>query len=321
MEKISHLAVVQTTDIGEDVRIAEFAVVRASVKIGRNVIIHPHVVINSGVILHDGVEVFPGAVIGRELNGSAALARVSHFEKHVAIGANSSIGPHTIIYYGVEIGADTIIDGHCEIGYPTLLTEGQPLIIGQGSLIRSNSIFYGGSTFGCRLVTGHRVTVREKTIAGENLEVGTLCDIQGDCIIGDFVRFHSSVHVGKKSQIGNYVRLYPYVVLTNDPTPPSETLIGPVIEDYAIVATMSVILPGIIVGRHTLIGAHSLVSKNVPEGMVVGGVPAKILGAASNIKLRDGSGQPAYPWTAHFHRGYPKEIIKEWNKALGTQVT
>ena len=177
-------------------------------------------------------------------------------------------------------------------------------------MIRSHSIFYAGSTFGSRLMTGHRVTVREGTIAGENLQIGTLSDIQGDCVIGDYVRFHSNVHIGKESKIGNFVWIFPYVVLTNDPTPPSDNLIGPVIGDYAIIATMSVILPGIVVGSHALIGAHSLVSKDVPDGMVAYGVPAKSSGMASDIKLRDGSGKASYPWMGRFHRGYPKEIVK-----------
>ena len=55
------------------------------------------------------------------------------------------------------------------------------IIIGDNSLIRSKSIFYVGSTFGPKLLTGHRVTVREGVKAGKNLQIGTLTDIQGDC--------------------------------------------------------------------------------------------------------------------------------------------
>ncbi len=313
MATISSFAVVQTKDIGENVRIDEFAIVRDGVTIGQNVIIHPHVVINPGVILQDGVEVFPGAIIGKGLKAAEALRGMRQLDKRIVVGKNTSVGQYATVYYNVEIGSGTIIEGYSEIGYPTSLADGLSLTIGKDSLIRSHSVFYAGSTFGSGLVTGHRVTVRERTVAGENLQIGTLCDVQGDCTIGDYVRFHSNVHVGKKSKIGNFVWLYPYVVLTNDPTPPSENLIGVDVGDYAIVATMSVILPGIVIAQGSLIGAHSLVTKNVPEDMVVCGVPARILGAASRLKLKDGSGKPAYPWTTHFHRGYPKEIIKQWS--------
>jgi acetyltransferase-like isoleucine patch superfamily enzyme len=234
----------------------------------------------------------------------------------LSIGPYCTIGPNAVIFYDVEIGENSIIDSYCEIGYPTELAGGLPIVIGPDSKIRSHSVFYQGSTFGSRLVTGHRVTVREKTVAGENLQIGTLCDIQGDCVIGEYVRLHSNVHIGKKTKIGNFVWVFPYVVFTNDPTPPSENLIGSLVMDYASIATMSVVLPGIVIGSHALIGAHSLVSKDVPEGMLAVGVPAEIIGPTSEIKLKDGSGRPAYPWTNHFHRGYPKKIVSEWEKEL-----
>jgi hypothetical protein len=46
--------------------------------------------------------------------------------------------------------------------------------------------------------------------------------------------------------------------------------------------------------------------------MVVAGVPAQIIGEAKSIKLRDGSDEAAYPWTRHFHRGYPDDIVGAW---------
>lgn len=49
---------------------------------------------------------------------------------------------------------------------------------------------------------------------------------------------------------------------------------------------------------------------------VVGGVPAKRICDASDIKLKGTSGEPAYPWTNHFYRGYPKAVISGWIKDL-----
>ena len=91
--KISKLAVVETTDIGKNVLIDEFAIIRESVKIGDNVIIHSHVVINSGAVISDDVEVFPGAVIGKEVKRAESSPQTSDKEKPVFIGQNSSIGP------------------------------------------------------------------------------------------------------------------------------------------------------------------------------------------------------------------------------------
>jgi acyl-[acyl carrier protein]--UDP-N-acetylglucosamine O-acyltransferase len=234
---------------------------------------------------------------------------------NAVIGQNVSIGPFTIIHPNVQIGEGTRIGSHCEIGVENHLTGRRELVIGANSLIRSHSVFYSSSDFGDGLVTGHRVTVRERTNAGLNLQIGTLCDIQGHCEIGNFVRFHSNVHIGQKSKLGSFVWIFPYVVLTNDPHPPSSILIGCVVEDYAAIATMSVVMPGVRIGHHSLVGAHSLVARDVKPATVVAGRPATFICAADKIKLKDGTGRPAYPWTTHFKRGYPDSVIASWEDA------
>jgi acetyltransferase-like isoleucine patch superfamily enzyme len=228
------------------------------------------------------------------------------------IGKNVSIGAFTIIHDEVVIGDGTQIESHCEIGLPSPLADDAKLIIGESSLIRSHSIFYQGSVFGEKLVTGHRVTVREKTKAGKNLQIGTLGDIQGHCSIGDYVRFHSNVHIGQRSHIGSYIWLFPYVVLTNDPHPPSDVMMGVTIENFAAIGTMSVVLPGVTIKQGALVGAHSSVNRDVEADTVVAGSPARFVCETKKIRRRDGSNDSAYPWRRHFHRGYPKEIVAEW---------
>lgn len=233
--------------------------------------------------------------------------------KDAIIGSNVSIGPYTIIHKNVSIADNTYIGSHCEIGHPTHNpADGGMLTIGRNSHIRSCSIFYEGSTFGENLVTGHRVTVREKTKAGRNFQIGTLGDIQGHCEIGDFVRFHSNVHIGQHSKIKDYVWIFPYVVLTNDPHPPSNVMRGVTIENYVAIATMSIILPGVTVKEGALVGAHSSVSRDVDPNTVVAGSPAKYICDTSSIKLKDGTNGSAYPWRRHFHRGYLPETVAKW---------
>lgn len=232
--------------------------------------------------------------------------------KNAKIGNNVNIGPYSIVHDNSIIGNNCVIGSYCEIGYPTVHANGSPLIIGADSIIRSYCVFYEGSQFGNKLITGHRATVREGTIAGANLQIGTLCDLQGSCEIGDFVRMHSNVHIGKMAKIGNFVWIFPYVVLTNDPHPPSNILKGVTIEDYVAISTMSVVLPGITVRKGTLIGAHSLVNKDTNINTLVAGNPSKEICLASKIRLQDGTKQPAYPWRRHFHRGYPVNVVEDW---------
>ncbi len=236
----------------------------------------------------------------------------SYVSTKAKLGDGVEIGPFCVIHANVILGNRVKVGAYCELGVSTPLGDGSPLIVSDDSLIRSHSIFYESSSFGTGLTTGHRVTVREKTIAGAGFQMGTLSEIQGDCSIGDYVRFQSNVFVGKKITIGNFVWILPYVVLTNDPTPPSNVLNGCTIEDYASISAASVVLPGVTVGHHSLVAAQACVTKDVPPGKVVAGVPAKVVGDAKNITLRDGSNRPAYPWTQHFTRGYPASITVGW---------
>lgn len=234
------------------------------------------------------------------------------------IGKNVSIGPFSIVHDNVHIGDNSTIESYCELGVSNHLSQNGFLSLGENARIRSRSTFYEGSIFGEGLVTGHNVTVREGTIAGKNLQIGTLSDIQGHCIIGDYVRFHSNVHIGQKSKIGHFVWIFPYVVLTNDPHPPSNILKGVTIEDYVAIATMTTVLPGVCIHKGALVGAHSLVNKDVESDSVVVGSPAKFVCPANKIKLQDGSNNPAYPWITHFHRGYPENIVRKWLESIPT---
>jgi len=233
------------------------------------------------------------------------------------LGNDVEIGPFSIIHDNVVVGERVKIGAYCELGISTPLGDGSPLVINGDSLIRSHSVFYESSSFGNGLTTGHHVIVRENTVAGTGFQIGTQSEIQGDCTVGDYVRFQSNVFVGKNTTIGNFVWVLPYVVLTNDPTPPSDVLMGCTIEDYASIAAAAVVLPGVTVGHHSLVAAQACVTKDVPPNVVVAGVPARSMGDVRKIKLRDGSGRFAYPWTQHFRRGYPESVATGWEKENG----
>lgn len=231
---------------------------------------------------------------------------------HAEISTSATIGPFCLIHDNVKIGENTTVEAYCELGHPSKLSDGTPLVIGPNSLIRSHSTFYEGSSFGESLTTGHNVTVRELTQVGTNFQLGTKSDIQGHCKIGNYVRTHNNVHIGQKSSIGNFVWLFPDVLLTNDPNPPSEILIGAIIEDFAVISSKSTLLPGVRIGKHSVIGAHSLVSIDIEPGMFANGSPAKVVCKASVLRMKENPGIKAYPWTSRFSRGYPKEEVENW---------
>lgn len=249
-----------------------------SAKIGNNVVLKEGVIIGDNVVIEDDVYIDFGTII----------------KDNVTIGKGSFIGARCIL-------GEFLFDF-----FQDKVNKAHPLIIGKNSIIRSETIIYGDNTIGDSFQTGHRVTIREKSVIGNNTRIGTLSDIQGYCTIGNYVSLHSNVHVGQKSIIEDYVWIFPYVVLTNDPTPPSDELFGVTLKSFSLVATGSVILPGVTVNEDALIGAGSIVKNDVPKEMVVVGNPAKEICSVTKIKNKT-TGNAVYPWRYTFKRGMPWE--------------
>jgi acetyltransferase-like isoleucine patch superfamily enzyme len=237
-----------------------------------------------------------------------------------SIGKNVRIGDNTVIYDNVVIEDEVTIANNCIIGEPLNSYYSDPeynnpsTTIGKGSLIRSHAIIYAGNRLGEYVSTGHRVTLRENNTVGHHTVIGTLSDLQGNLTIGHYCRLYSNVHISALSVLGNFVALYPYVVMTNDPYPPSDDLKGAVIGDYTQVAAHSTILAGVKIGQNCLIGALSVVSKNVPDYSLVMGEPAELkMDVRKYVVLGKGH---LYPWMTRFSRGMPweKTGFETWQK-------
>ncbi len=226
------------------------------------------------------------------------------------IGKNVSFGNFVTVYDNVEIGDNSNIESYCEIGYSNGRERG-PLVIGPNAKIRSHSVIYQGSHIGENLMTGHHAIIRENMQIGDGFQAGAATIIMGESVIGNYVKTGSMVEIGQSSKIGNYVWIYLNSLLINDLYPPSEKIIGPDISDYAILGTACIIMPGIRVGRNSIVAAGCVLKDHLPDNQIAVGNPHRIIGPISKIKI-PGTDQNAYPWRYRFHRGYPKEIVDGW---------
>lgn len=187
------------------------------------------------------------------------------------------------IFKGVTLGEGTVVEDFCVIGSPPRgKVDGElETIIGSDSVIRSHTVIYAGNRIGNRFQTGNKVNIREENEIGDNVSVGTLSVIEHHVKIGNGVRIHTQVFVPEFTVIEDDAWLGPNVVITNAKYPLSpgvkESLEGPVIRKGAKVGANATILPGVVIGRNALVGAGSVVTKDVPDGAVVVGNPAKII--------------------------------------------
>ncbi|WP_243669169.1 hypothetical protein [Vulcanisaeta sp. JCM 16161] len=83
------------------------------------------------------------------------------------------------------------------------------------------------------------------------------------------------VYIPRGTVIEDNVFLGPNVVITNDKYPPSKRLDGVKIRRNAVIGANATLIAGIEIGENAVVAAGSVVTKDVPPGVVVAGVPAK----------------------------------------------
>lgn len=183
------------------------------------------------------------------------------------------------IYEDVEIGRNVTIEPYCVIGHPIRGVEKQPkTFIGDNAVIRSHTVIYAGNKIGSNFSTGHSVVIREENQIGNNVSIGTLSCIEHHIQLEDGVRIHSQAFIPEYSIIENEAWIGPNVVITNAKYPRGknvkELLKGATIRKKAKIGANCTILPGITIGSDSLVGAGSVVTKNIGDGKVAYGNPA-----------------------------------------------
>ena len=114
---------------------------------------------------------------------------------------------------------------------------------------------------------GEGTVIHSHCWIGDKVTIGKNCKIQAFCFIPTGVKIGNNVFVG------------PGVVFTNDKHPPSgrDHWAGTVVKDDASIGANATILPGIIISEGAAIGAGAVVTCDVPPGVTVMGVPARVV--------------------------------------------
>jgi acetyltransferase-like isoleucine patch superfamily enzyme len=159
-------------------------------------------------------------------------------------------------------------------------------VIGKDAVLRTGTVIYCTVTIGDNFSTGHNVIIREKTTIGDNTAIGTATIIEGATKIGSNVRIQSMVFIPTNTEIGDNVFIGPDSVLTNDRYPPfgKPALIGPVLENNTTIGANVTILPGVRIHEGAAVAAGSVVTKDVPAGMLAIGAPARFREMPNEMK-------------------------------------
>lgn len=148
------------------------------------------------------------------------------------------------------------------------------------------------------LIGGKHITIGNRCVIGEHSFVTSFPKGKGSpsglITIGDFCQFGANLHITsiESITIGDYLLTGKNVLITDnahgeatikklmDIPPSNRPLVskGPVvIEDNVWIGERAAILAGVHIGRGAVIGANSVVTRDVPDYAIVGGVPARII--------------------------------------------
>ncbi len=202
------------------------------------------------------------------------------------------ISKKSVIYPGVKIGKNCTVEDFVIIGAPPKGHKPKDLttVIGDNAVIRSHTVIYAGNRIGDNFQTGNKTNIREFNEIGDNVSIGSLSVIEHHVVIKNGVRIHSQAFIPEFTVLEDESWIGPNVVITNAKYPKSinvkSELKGVRVKRCAIIGANSTILPGVGIGEHSLIGAGSVVTKDVPDMHVVAGNPAKTINKIKNLPYK-----------------------------------
>ena len=233
--------------------------------------IHPTAITSLKLVIGNNVIIGPYAVIGNAIIGNNVIVH-----PHVVIEDNVIIGDNVEIFPGTFIGKQPKGAG---------ALARQPkfekrVLIGDDCSIGPHAVIFYDVEIGSNTLLGDGSSIREQCRIGSRCIISRYVTINYATKIGDHTKIMDSTHITGNAVIGNNVFISTLVSTTNDNIvrgAHTENLFGPVIENNVLIGASATLLPGVNLGAGCTVAAGSVVTKNVPEGVLVAGMPARFV--------------------------------------------
>lgn len=226
-----------------------------------------------------------------DISMKARIADTAVIHDHVIIDDDVIIHDYVVIYPNTHIKKGCEIFDHCVLGkVPVspgvtsrkLKETFETLLIGESCVFCPSCVVYAGTIIGHHNLFGDFCSIREECIIGNECIISRNVSVNYNTKIGNNTKIMDNSHITGNMQIGNHVFISVLVATTNDNTMGREEydidhVGGPIIEDDVTIGAAANILPNVIIRKNAVVGAGSVVTKNVDENCVVMGVPAKFI--------------------------------------------
>jgi len=163
----------------------------------------------------------------------------------------------------------------------------------QGVKIHPTAEVSNNSYIGEGTIIWNNVQIRESVKIGKNCIIGKDVYVDAGVILGDNVKVQNGVSIYKGVVVESDVFLGPHMTFTNDMRPRAfnkDWIITPtLVRQGASIGAHSTIICGTVINSYAMVGAGSVVTKDVPDHGLVYGNPARLVGfvCACGNKLDD----------------------------------
>lgn len=237
----------ESVKLGNNVKIGFNAVIMDNVTIGDNCLIGHNVVIHEGTVIGESVRIDDGVIIGKKpLSSPRSIFKVPENLTPAKIGSFCQIGANVVIYV------------QCEIGERNLIAD--------------------------------LATIRENVKIGSLNIVGRNVTIENFVTIGDRNKFETNSYITAYSTVEDYCFVAPCVATSNDNYMARDKerfnhFKGITMKSGARIGVNATILPGKTIATDGTVAAGAVVSRDVPEGVIVVGSPAKAFRDVPELQL------------------------------------
>jgi acetyltransferase-like isoleucine patch superfamily enzyme len=215
-----------------------------------------------------------------------------HIPRPIRIQAGAVIGAFAVVHGGTTVGEQARIEEHAVVGKPEFgyavgrirPRRGGGTVIGAGALLRSGAIVYAGVQIDVNVLIGHHALLRTGVRVGAETRLGHNLTVEQTTSIGRHVHCSPGAHITSGTVVADKVFLGAGVRTINDKPliwkHPCRTPAPPRFETGAKIGSGSTVCSGVTIGEYAIVGAGSLVTRDVPPGALAYGHPARVRGAA-----------------------------------------